>query len=141
MNSPQTSQTYIHTLRVIYAHTDKMQVVYYGRYFEFMEAARNEFLRNIGFEYAKLEPLGVMLPVIEAHAVYLAPARYDDELEIHTTISKLENVRVSISYRIFEKISQKLLLTGNTVLAFVTPTGKPTRLPKEFLEKIQPYVG
>ncbi|NTW49880.1 MAG: acyl-CoA thioesterase, partial [Chlorobiales bacterium] len=62
------SRVFSLVLRVKYADTDKMQFVYYGRYFEYFEAARNEMLREMGFEYKQLEALGVMLPVVASHA-------------------------------------------------------------------------
>jgi acyl-CoA thioester hydrolase len=130
------SRTFTHTVRVIYAHTDQMSVVYYGRYFEFIEAARNELLRECGFTYKELESLGIMLPVVSAHLDYFAPARYDDEIEIHTHIEKLENVRVTIAYTAFEKSSRQKLFSGYTIHAFVNKNGKPSRPPKAFLEKV-----
>ncbi len=131
------TRTFIHTIRVIYAYTDQMSVVYYGRYFEFIEAARNELLRECGFTYKELESLGVMLPVVCAHLDYFAPARYDDEIEIHTHIEKLENVRVTIAYTAFEKSSRQKLFSGYTIHAFVNKSGKPTRPPEAFLEKVR----
>ncbi|MCS6988773.1 MAG: acyl-CoA thioesterase [Chloroherpetonaceae bacterium] len=130
------SRVFTHVVRVIYAHTDQMGVVYYGRYFEFIEAARNELLRECGFAYKALEALGITLPVVSAHLDYFAPARYDDEIEIHTRIEKLENVRVTLAYDAFEKVSRQKLFSGYTIHAFVGKSGKPTRPPKEFLEKV-----
>lgn len=124
-------------LRVKYADTDKMQFVYYGRYFEYFEAARNEMLREMGFEYKQLEALGVMLPVVAAHAGYIAPAFYDDELLIESRIAKLENIRITISYELFEKHSHKKLVTGYTTHAFMNLSGRPARPPKGFLDVIQ----
>lgn len=130
-------RTFVHTVRVIYAYTDQMSVVYYGRYFEFVEAARNELLRECGFTYKELESLGIMLPVVSAHLDYFSPARYDDEIEIHTHIAKLENVRVTIAYTAFEKSSRQKLFSGYTIHAFVNKNGKPTRPPQAFLEKVR----
>lgn len=129
------SRVFRHVVRVIYAHTDQMGVVYYGRYFEFIEAARNELLRECGFAYKELEALGFALPVVSAHLDYAAPARYDDEIEIQTRIEKLENVRVTIGYEAFEKHSRQKLFSGYTIHAFIGKNGKPTRPPKEFLAK------
>ncbi len=134
MMSPRT---FTHAIRVIYAHTDQMGVVYYGRYFEFIEAARNELLRECGFTYKELESLGIMLPVVSAHLDYFAPARYDDEIEIHTRIEKLENVRVTLAYIAFEKSSRQKLFSGYTIHAFVNKNGKPARPPQAFLEKVR----
>ncbi|WP_041469105.1 acyl-CoA thioesterase [Chloroherpeton thalassium] len=130
-------KVFSHTLRVKYADTDKMQFVYYGRYFEYFEAARNEMLREIGFEYKLLETLGVMLPVVAAHADYFSPAYYDDLLLIESRIQKLENVRLSISYELFEKGARKKLVQGYTTHAFINQNGRPTRPPKELLQKLE----
>ena len=64
--------------RVIYADTDRMGVTYYGHYFRFFEAARNEYFRMLGLPYTECEKKGIFLPVGEAHAKYIAPSTYDD---------------------------------------------------------------
>lgn len=134
------SRVFLHEIRVKYADTDKMQFVYYGRYFEYFEAARNEMLRELGFEYKQLEALGVMLPVVAAHADYISPAFYDDMLVIESRVNKLENVRITISYELFEKQSRKKLITGYTTHAFMNLSGRPARPPKEFLSVVQNIV-
>ncbi len=134
--SQPSHKVFTYSLRVIYAHTDQMSVVYYGRYFEFIEAARNELLRECGFTYKELESLGIMLPVVSAHLDYFAPARYDDEILINTHVAKLENVRITLSYQGFEKHSGQKLFEGYTIHAFVNKNGKPSRPPKAFLEKV-----
>lgn len=134
------SRVFLHEIRVKYADTDKMQFVYYGRYFEYFEAARNEMLRELGFEYKQLEALGIMLPVVAAHADYIAPAFYDDMLVIESRVNKLENIRITISYELFEKQSCKKLITGYTTHAFMNLSGRPTRPPKEFLSVVQKIV-
>ncbi|MBC8044839.1 MAG: acyl-CoA thioesterase [Rhizobacter sp.] len=128
------------TLRVKYADTDKMQVVYYGRYFEYFEAGRNEMLRASGFEYTRLEALGVQLPVVKAHADYFSPARYDDEIVVESFISELGNVRITIHYDLFEKNSHRKLVSGYTTHAFTTAQGKLMRPPKVFLDAISSAV-
>ena len=69
------------TLRVRYAETDQMGVVYYANYFVWFEVARADLLRSLGWTYREMEDAGVLLPVIEAHCEYRRPARYDDEVE------------------------------------------------------------
>lgn len=140
-SSSRSQPVHALTLRVKYADTDKMQVVYYGRYFEYFEAARNEMLRALGFEYTRLEALGVQLPVVKAHADYVSPARYDDEVVIESFISELGNVRITICYELFEKTSHRKLVSGYTVHAFTTAQGKLTRPPKVFLDAIASAVS
>ncbi len=73
------------TLRVRYAETDRMGVVYYANYLVWFEVARADLLRTLGWTYREMEESGVYLPVIEAHCEYRRPARYDDDVEIRTT--------------------------------------------------------
>ena len=71
-------------VRVRYADTDQMGVVYYANYLVWFEVARTEWLRDGGWSYREMEADGIALPVIEAHCEYRQPARYDDEIEIRT---------------------------------------------------------
>ena len=82
------------TIRVRYAETDKMGVVYYANYFVWFEVARADLLRSRGWSYREMEHAGVSLPVIEAHCDYRRPTRYDDDLEIATEGRVLSPVRM-----------------------------------------------
>ncbi len=113
-----------------------MQYVYYGRYYEYFEAARNEMLREIGFEYKQLEALGIMLPVVASHAEYNQPAHYDDLLEIRTRVTAVENVRITISYEVVRKDESKVLVKGYTIHAFINEHGRPKRPPEAFREAL-----
>src|SRR5438309_7914556 len=73
--------------RVLYGDTDQMGVVYYGNYLRFFEAARGDWIRNLGLTYAQIEERGIFLPVLEVGVRYLKPARYDDVLEIPLVVS------------------------------------------------------
>ena len=73
-------------MRVRYAETDKMGVVYHANYFVWFEVARTDWLRETGWTYREMELEGVGLPVLEAHCVYRQPARYDDELDVRATL-------------------------------------------------------
>jgi acyl-CoA thioester hydrolase len=74
----------VSTVRVRYAETDKMGVVYYANYLVWFEVGRADLLRSLGWTYREMETDGISLPVIEAHCEYLRPARYDDEIEVRT---------------------------------------------------------
>jgi acyl-CoA thioester hydrolase len=124
-------------LRMLYAYTDKMNVVYYGRYFEFYEAGRNEFLRRLGYPYSKIESQGIILPVIEADSKYFAPARYDDEITLYTMLKDVPAVRIKLDYLI-ENSNKVKLAEGFTVHSFVNAkTMKPTRPPADFIELVK----
>ncbi len=124
-------------IRMLYAHTDKMGVVYYGRYFEFYEAGRNEFLRKLGYPYSRIESQGIILPVIEAGSKYFAPARYDDEISLFTILKQLPTVRIRLEYLI-ENSSKEKLAEGYTIHSFVNAkTMKPVRPPADFVEIVK----
>jgi acyl-CoA thioester hydrolase len=116
-------------IRVRYAETDQMGVVYYSNYFVWFEVGRTDLLRDSGLTYRELEAEGVNLPVIEAHCEYHRPARYDDDLEILTTGALLSPVRVEFTYRIVKSQDGAELATGGTVHAVLDRDGRPCRLP------------
>ncbi len=123
-------------IRVLYAHTDKMGFVYYGRYYEYFEAGRNEFLRILGYPYSKIEAQNVILPVIESHANYFAPARYDDEISLFTMLKSVPSVRIKLEYLIQNHNKEKLV-EGHTIHSFVNfSTMKPIRPPSDFIELV-----
>jgi acyl-CoA thioester hydrolase len=124
-------------IRVLYAHTDKMGIVYYSRYFEYFEAGRNEFLRKLGYPYPRIEKQNIILPVIEANALYICPAKYDDEITVHTMLKDIPAVRIRLEYLV-ENTEHKKLIEGYTIHSFVNVyTRKPVRPPNEFIELIK----
>lgn len=116
-------------LRVRYAETDKMGIVYYGHYFVWFEVGRTDLLRESGWTYREMEIEGFALPVIEAHCAYREPARYDDDLEVRTTGALLSPVRVQFSYEVVRIADAATLATGMTVHATLDRGGRPCRLP------------
>jgi len=115
------------TVRVRYAETDCMGVVYYANYFIWFEIGRTDWLRDTGHSYREMEAEGVQLPVIEAHGEYRRAAKYDDELEIRTRAALLTPVRIRFDYEIVRGV--ETLVTGHTVHAALDPRGRPCRLP------------
>jgi acyl-CoA thioester hydrolase len=116
-------------LRVRYAETDKMGIVYYSHYFVWFEVGRTDLLRESGWSYREMETDGFALPVIEAHCTYRQPARYDDDLEVRTTGALLSPVRVQFSYEVVRAADSATLATGTTVHATLDRSGRPCRLP------------
>lgn len=126
-------------LRVRYADTDAMGIVYYSKYFEYFEVARTEFLRACGLPYAELEALGYFLPVIEASAKYFRGAKYDELLQIEVQMPAEPMTRLSIDYTITNGSREKLVV-GKTILAFVDRnTNKPTRPPTQYAEALKNF--
>jgi acyl-CoA thioester hydrolase len=127
------------TLRVRYGETDRMGYVYYGNYAEYLEVGRVEALRSLGFPYRRLEDEGILLPVHELWLRYHAPAYYDDELVLRTTITALPAVRIEFSYAL-RSLSGTLLTEATTTLVFVDrATGRPMRAPNELLNALRPF--
>jgi acyl-CoA thioester hydrolase len=124
----------VSTLRVRYAETDKMGVVYYANYLVWFEVARADLLRSLGWSYREMEIAGISLPVIEAHCQYLRPARYDDEIEVTTEGRMLSPVRMEFQYKVVRTEDRSIAAEGKTVHAAVDPSGRPCRLPERVRE-------
>ncbi len=125
------SYTYQHTLRVAYADTDQMGVVYYGNYARFFEVARTEALRSLGIRYADLEQAGVMMPVTRMNVKYIRPALYDDLLSIQVLIPSIPDRMITFEYLIFNAKGEKLI-EAETQLMFMDATSrKLMHAPKE----------
>ena len=131
-----TSETY---LRVRYGETDQMGYVYYGVYAMYYEVARVESLRQLGLTYRELEAMGVIMPVLENKSRYHAPALYDQELKIITTIHERPTVRIKFNYQLFNE-HRALIHEGETLLVFADKrTGKPCRPPEVFQKLLAPF--
>jgi acyl-CoA thioester hydrolase len=117
------------TVRVRYAETDQMSVVYYANYLIWFEVGRTDWLRETGATYRSMEEDGVQLPVIEAHCDYRLGARYDDEVEIRTRGRKLSPVRIQFDYEVIRRADGAVLATGHTVHATIDRNGRPRRMP------------
>ncbi|MBI1804274.1 MAG: acyl-CoA thioesterase [Ignavibacteriae bacterium] len=129
-------------IRVRYADTDQMKMVYYGKFFEYFEQGRSDLLRDIGMPYPEIERMGYYLPVIEAHARYLKAARYDDLLIVKTIVNDAPQARIRIEYKVHHDETNELLAEGHTVHSFVNAaTGRPTRAPEQFLETLSEAVS
>lgn len=119
------------TVRVRYAETDQMGVVYHSNYVIYFEIGRTEAMRQIGISYRDLELRGYALAVIETHARHAASARYDDVLTLRTWLREVTRTRLRFEYAVLRE--DKLLTTGHTVLAFLSREGgmKPVRCPPD----------
>jgi len=127
-------------LRVRYSETDQMGYCYYGNYAQYFEVGRVETLRSLGLSYKQLEEEGIMLPVSEFSVKYFAPAFYDDELKVETTITELKGARISFNYTI-TNATDELICKAQTTLVFVQKsTMKPIPAPKSFTKLLQDYV-
>ncbi len=125
-------------IRVRYADTDQMRMVYYGKYFEYFEQGRSDLLRSIGLSYSEIEKGGTFLPVIEAFARYRQSARYDELITLESVVEEMPVARIRINYRIFREGENDPMVEGYTIHSFLNAaTGKPTRAPAQFLQVLQ----
>ena len=123
-------------IRVRYAETDRMGVVYYANYLVWFEVGRTEWLRATGWSYREMEHDGVSLPVIEVHCDYRQPARYDDEIELRTRATLLSPVRIRFDYDLVRTGDETVAASGHTIHAALDVNGRPCRLPARVLEML-----
>jgi len=125
-------------IRVRYADTDQMKVVYYGKYLEYFEVGRAALIRSLGLPYSELERRGILLPVVEAYVKYRNPAHYDDLISIEARVSELPHATLKIDYRVILDREEEPLAEGYTVHSFFSAaSGKPTRPPAYFMEILE----
>jgi acyl-CoA thioester hydrolase len=127
-------------VRVRYAETDKMSVVYHGNYVQYFEVGRVEAIRALGISYKDMEEAGVIMPVIEWHAKFLRPARYDDLLTVKTILRELPaGHEITFHQEVYNETG-KLLTSGQVRLYFVTAdTMERTTMPEGLRAKLSPY--
>jgi acyl-CoA thioester hydrolase len=124
-------------IRVRYADTDKMGVVYNGNYLTFFEVGRTELMRQAGLPYIEFEKAGYMLPLIEAHVNYKQSAYYDDILNVYAKID-LSELKATIRFEYRISVNDKVVATGWTIHTFVKmPDLKPVRPPKIFTDLVK----
>lgn len=131
--SASNESTHETRIRVRYAETDQMGVVYYANYFIWMEIGRVEFVRSRGLNYKELEHTeGLFLSVVDAHCRYVFPARYDQEIIIETRIARANARMVEFSYSIRNADSGQLLAEAHTKHIWLNREMRPSRLPSQY---------
>lgn len=127
-------------IRVRYAETDQMNVVYHGNYAQYFEVGRVEAVRELGLSYKDMEATGTIMPVIEWTAKFLRPAHYDDLLTVKTILKELPvDYRIEFHQEVYNEAG-KLLTVGKVRLYFLKAvTMEKTDMPEELLKKLTPY--
>jgi acyl-CoA thioester hydrolase len=132
--------TFRTTLRVRYAETDQMGVVYYANYFVWCEIGRVEFFRELGYDYKQMEIADdCHLPVVEASCRYRSPARYDDEVVIETRVTALRSHVIKFGYRLarLHADGEQLLAEAETVHVSVDKNMRKRSLPEKYTTAIR----
>ena len=132
-----TSET---KMRVRYAETDQMNVVYHGNYAQYFEVGRVEAIRQLGLSYKDLEASGIIMPVIEWTAKFLRPAQYDDLLTVRTTLKEMPTGhRIEFIQEVLNE-KGKLLTSGKVLLYFLKSANmEKTDMPPEMAQRLKPY--
>ena len=124
------------SFRVRYGETDQMGIVYHGKYADYLEIGRTEWLRGLGITYKGMEEEGIILPVIHLQIDYKKSAKYDDLLTVETKLAKPPLVKIAFDYKVYNE-SRELLVTAHTVLAFMDQrTNKPIKCPEYILDTL-----
>jgi acyl-CoA thioester hydrolase len=129
----QTIEHHDITVRVRYAETDQMGVVYHANYLVWFEIGRVELMRAMGIEYKRMEiEDDCHIVVGEVRCRYHAPARYDDVIRIRTRIAESRNRTIRFSYELFRDSDQELLAVGETLHVICGSNGRPKLLPEKY---------
>jgi acyl-CoA thioester hydrolase len=129
----QTNQHYDTMVRVRYAETDQMGVVYHANYFIWFEVGRVELMRALGIEYKRMEiDDDCHIVVVDVRCRYHASARYDEVLRVRTRIAESRNRSIRFSYEILRDSDQELLAVGETLHVICGSNGKPKLLPEKY---------
>ena len=125
------------TLRVRYAETDAMGVVYHANHLVWFEVGRGDFFRAMGQDYSKWEREGILLPVSEAYARYHASARYGDLVAVRTWLKELRSRSVTLGYEVSHQSSEELLASGWTKHVCTDHQGRIQRLPEGMVQALR----
>jgi len=127
-------------VRVRYAETDQMGVVYHSNYFPYFESARAESIRELGMTYADMEKAGVIMPVVEVQCRYIRPARYDDLLTIKTILKELPlHHKIEFFHEVYNE-QEVLLATGKIILYFMKAISmEKTVMPETLKQHLAPH--
>jgi acyl-CoA thioester hydrolase len=142
MDLPQAlEEDYVEArVRVRYAETDQMGVVYHANYLVWFEIGRVEFIRHLGLDYRSMErEENAMIAVVEAKARYKAPARYDDELAVRTRLAAVRGFIVRFKYEIVRVVDETLLCEGETVHIVVDRNMKRRDMPQKYAERFAEF--
>jgi len=107
------------SIRIHYALTDQMGIVYHGHYAQFYEIGRTEAIRSLGYTYKDIEALGIFMPVVDIHSKFLRPAKYDDLITVKTTLKEMPvHHKIIFHSEIYNQLKQ-LLNVGDVTLYFM----------------------
>ncbi|MCX7567570.1 tol-pal system-associated acyl-CoA thioesterase [Sulfitobacter sp. F26169L] len=116
-------------IRVYYEDTDMAGIVYYANYLRYIERARSDWVRDVGIDQLAMKDAGVVFAVRRVEADYISPARFDDVLEVRTTLDSLGPARMVMMQEVWR--DDLLIFTAKVLIVCIGASGKPVRLPAE----------
>lgn len=127
-------------VRVRYADTDQMHVVYHAKFIEYFESGRTESIRSLGVTYKEIEEWGLIMPVVRVQCDFLRPGRYDDLLTVRTILRVMpEGHRIQFEHEVYNE-SNKLICKGSILLYFLEKeTNNKVDIPQHLIEKLKPF--
>jgi acyl-CoA thioester hydrolase len=129
-------------VRVRYAETDQMGVVYHANHFIWFEIGRVDLMRQLGFNYRDLErDHGCFIPVVDARCRYKAPARYDDEIIVRTHLRNVRESLIHFGYELLRADDNETLAEGETMHMILDLKMKPALLPENYLKAFRSAIG
>ena len=127
-------------IRIHYALTDQMGMVYHGHYAQFYEIGRAEAIRQIGYTYKDIEEMGIIMPVVDIHSRFLRPAKYDDLITVKTMLKELPHHHKIVFHHEIYNEQDELLNTGDITLYFIdAKTMKKCDMPGDLKRKLGGY--
>lgn len=124
-------------LRVRYAETDQMRIVYHANYLVWCEIGRTEYIRSVVGSYADVERKGIALAVVEASLRFHSPARYDNLISVSTTLRDVRSRAATFDYLISNAETGEKLVTASTTLASTDPDGRVVSMPVDLRDALE----
>lgn len=129
---------YIHTVQ--YYETDRMGITHHSNYIRWMEEARVDFLSQIGWDYARLEDMGIISPVLSVNCDYKKTTTFSDKVTINVSVKEFKGVKLHLGYEMKDE-DGKVVCLGTSSHAFLNTEGKPIRMKQEYPELFEVLTG
>ena len=127
--------------RAQYYETDQMGIIHHSNYIRWFEEARLHFMDEIGLSYAKIEEMGILIPVLSVDCQYKTMVHYNDIVDIYTRIIKFNGVKMTIAYRVVDHVTGEIRCTGETSHAFLNREYRLVRLKRKYPDLYELFIS
>ena len=125
----------------VYYETDQMGIIHHSNYVRWFEEARMNFMEEIGFPYAKVEELGIIVPVLGVNCQFRTMVKFGDMVDIYTKITKFTGLKMNIEYRIVDHATGVIRCTGESSHAFLDKEYKPIRMKRDYPDLYEMFMN